>query len=281
MLGLGADRVRRVKTDEQGRMRPDHLAETLHLGRGPCIVCTQIGNVNTGSADPLTDIVALTRRRGAWLHVDAAFGLWAAASPTRRHVVAGVEAADSVATDGHKWLNVPYDTGIAFTAHPESHQRALTVPAHYIQMTPGERDPRAFTPDESRRARGVPVYAALRTLGRSGVRDLVERLCVHAERMAKKLSGHPRVRVLNDVVLNQVLVQLVAPPGDPRDDAAFTHDVVAGVQTDGTCWLGSTLWQGKRAMRISISNWSTTDMDIERAAAAILAVVERESRRGA
>ena len=278
MLGLGAERLHRVKTDAQGRMRTDHLAAVLQQGSGPCIVCTQIGNVNTGAADPLAEIAPLTRRRGAWLHVDAAFGLWAAASPSRRHLAAGVEQADSIATDGHKWLNVPYDSGLVFTAHPESHQGALVVPAHYIQMTAGERDARAFTPDESRRARGVTVYAALRTLGRRGVRELVERLCGHAERIADTLRRHIQVRVLNEVGLNQVLVQFVPRPGEACTEDEFTQQVVAGVQADGTCWLGSTVWQGTRAARISICNWSTTEEDIDRSAAAILRVVERSNR---
>ena len=192
----------------------------------------------------------------------------------------GVDQADSIATDAHEWLNVPYDSGIVLTAHPESHQRGLMVPAHYIQMTQGERDPRAFTPDESRRARGVAVYAALRTLGRRGVSELVERCCRHARRMAEALHQHVQVRLLNDVVLNQVLVQFVPLRGDLRDESAFTMEVVAGVQRDGTCWLGSTQWKGRRAMRISICNWSTTEPDIDRSAAAILRVVERLNIEG-
>lgn len=275
MLGLGGERLRRVDTDGQGRMRTDRLSELLRGATGPCVVCTQVGNVNTGAADPLAEIAPLTRSRGAWLHVDAAFGLWAAVSPSLRHLVAGVEQADSIATDGHKWLNVPYDSGIVFTAHPESHQRALLMPAHYIQMTPGERDPRAFTPDESRRARGVTMYAALRTLGRRGLRELVERCCAHARRMAATLRQHAQVRVLNEIVLNQVLVQFVPLASDPRDESAFTKEVVAGVQSDGTCWLGSTQWQGRRAARISICNWSTTEQDIDRSAAAILRTIEQ------
>ena len=275
MLGLGGERVRRVETDDQGRMRTDRLTELLRDSVGPCIVCAQVGNVNTGAADPIAQIAVLARRRGAWLHVDGAFGLWAAASPSLRHLVAGVERADSIATDGHKWLNVPYDSGIVLTAHPESHQRALMVPAHYIQMTAGERDPRAFTPDESRRARGVAVYAALRTLGKRGLRELVERCCSHARRIGAALQRHKQLRVLNDIVLNQVLVQFVPLPGDPREASAFTQDVVAGIQSDGTCWLGSTQWQGQRAARISICNWSTTEQDIDRSAAAILGVVEK------
>jgi glutamate/tyrosine decarboxylase-like PLP-dependent enzyme len=278
MVGFGDERVSRVETDGQGRLRPDRLAQVLEEENGPCIVCTQVGNVNTGATDGLSDIAPVVRRRGAWLHVDGAFGMWAAASPSLRHLVAGIEQADSVATDAHKWLNVPYDSGIVFTAHPESHQRALIVPAHYIQATKGERDPRAFTPDESRRARGIAVYAALRTLGRQGVQELVERCCSHARRMADALQLHPQVRVLNSVVLNQVLVKFVPLSGDPRDDAMFTEQVVAGVQAEGTCWFGATLWQGQRAARISICNWSTSAYDIDRSAAAILGVIDGANR---
>jgi glutamate/tyrosine decarboxylase-like PLP-dependent enzyme len=274
MLGLGDGRLRRVETDEQGRIRPDRLEELLASGTGPCVVCTQLGNVNTGACDPLTEIAAITRRRGAWLHVDGAFGMWAGAAESLRHLTAGIELTDSIATDAHKWLNVPYDSGIVFTAHPEAHCEALVVPAHYIAMSEGERDPRAFTPDESRRARGIPVYAALRALGRRGVAEMVERCCANAKRMAAALARHRQVRILNDVVLNQVLVQFLPPEGDPRDEAAFTDLVVDGIQKEGTCWLGATLWHGRRAARISISNWSTTAGDIDLSAAAILAVVD-------
>jgi glutamate/tyrosine decarboxylase-like PLP-dependent enzyme len=278
MLGLGDARVRRVETDSQGRMRADRLALALRSAGKSCLVCAQAGNVNTGATDPLATIAALTRDCGAWLHVDGAFGLWARASPEYREQVAGIERADSIAADGHKWLNLPYDSGLVFTAHPDAHRRALTISAHYIQLTPGERDPRVFTPDESRRARGVPVYAALRTLGRQGVADLVARYCGHAQRMAAALGRHPQVRILNEVVLNQVLVQFVPPAGDPRDAAAFTDRVVLGIQQEGTCWLGPTLWHGVRAARISICNWSTTESDIDRSAAAILAVIDQTNR---
>lgn len=280
MLGLGDGRLKQIETDAHGRMRPDRLARVLDEGTGPCIVCAQVGNVNTGGADPLNEIVPIVRRREGWLHVDGAFGAWAAASPSLRYLVEGMEQADSVATDAHKWLNVPYDSGIVFTAHPEAHQRALVVPAHYIQATEGERDPRSFTPDESRRARGVTVYAALRTLGRSGVRELVERCCSCARQIAGALQRHTQVRILNDVVLNQVLVQFVPLEGDSRDEAAFTNQVVAGIQEEGTCWLGSTQWHGQRAARISICNWSTSAQDIDRSAAAILAVIDRLNAGG-
>ena len=277
MLGLGAERVRRVQTDGQGRLRADHLRELLREGGAPCIVCAQIGNVNTGAADPIGEIAALTRQRGAWLHVDAAFGLWAATTPSRRHLTAGIEQADSLATDGHKWLNVPYDSGIVLTAHAASHQRALLVPAHYIQVTPGERDPRAFTPDESRRARALPIYAALRTLGLDGISDLVERCCTLATRMATRLSTDDRVRILNDVVLNQVLVQFRPAGADETAAADLTHKVIARVQDEGTCWAGGTKWHGQTAMRISVCNWSTTAADIDRSADAIIAALDSSS----
>jgi glutamate/tyrosine decarboxylase-like PLP-dependent enzyme len=278
MLGLGAERVRRVETDRQGRMRVDRLQQILRDRSGPCIVCAQIGNVNTGAADPVEDIAALTRERGAWLHVDGAFGLWAATSESRRHLTAGIGHADSIATDGHKWLNVPYDSGLVFTAHADAHQRALLMPAHYIQATPGERDPRAFTPDESRRARALPMYAALRVLGRDGVRDLIDRCCTLATRMAAALAAHASVQVLNDVVLNQVLVQFRPQHGDDEAAATLTRNVIAAVQDEGTCWAGGTKWHDQTAMRISISNWSTTEEDIDRSAAAILAAVDGPER---
>ena len=281
MLGLGAGRVHRIATDAQGRMRYDRLAERLRTVSGACIVCAQAGNVNTGAVDPIAEIAMLSRQHGAWLHVDGAFGLWAAASASRRHLVAGISEADSLATDAHKWLNVPYDCGIALTAHGDAHQRALLMPAHYIQGTPGERDPRAFTPDDSRRARAVPVYAARRALGRGGVRDLVDRCCALALRMAERLAAHDHIRLLNDVVLNQVLVQFRPPGSDDASAAALTPQVIARVQEDGTCWAGGTTWQGQPAMRISISNWSTTEKDIDDSAAAILAAVDVITRAAA
>ena len=270
MLGFGAERLRRVETDGQGRMRADRLRELLRDDAGPCLVCAQIGNVNTGAVDPIAEIASLARERRAWLHIDAAFGLWAAAAPSHRHLVSGIDQADSIATDGHKWLNVPYDSGIVLTAHPDAHQQALLMPAHYIQMTASERDPRAFVPDESRRARALPMYAALRALGRDGVAELVGRCCMLATRMATRLGTHECVHILNDVVLNQVLVQFRSPGSDDAAAAALTQQVIARVQQDGSCWAGGTKWRGQTAMRISVSNWSTTEEDIDRSAAAML-----------
>ncbi len=280
LLGLGSAMARRVATDDQGRMRVDELAQMLMEQRDrPCIICAQAGNVNTGAFDPIDAIADVARDRGAWLHVDGAFGLWACTSPALRSLVTGVARADSIATDAHKWLNVPYDSGIVFCAHPSSHCRAMSLAAAYIQETQVERDPHEFVPEESRRARAVPIYAALRFLGHEGLRELVERCCGLARRMADRLRGAPGVRILNDVVLNQVLVQFEpaqtgaepsGPPAASTDADAFTRTVIARVQQDGTCWLGGTSWHGKIAMRISIANWSTTDADIDRSAAAIL-----------
>ena len=271
LLGLGAMRARRVPTDAQGRMRASELARMLAESTGPCIVCAQAGNVNTGAFDPIEDIAELTRARGAWLHVDGAFGLWARTSPSLQSLTKGIEAADSIATDGHKWLNVPYDCGIILCAHPEAHRAAMSLAAAYIISDARERDPHEYVPEESRRARGVPVYAALRTLGRKGLRDLVERNCNQAQRMAERLATHPAVRILNDVVLNQVLVRFEDHLGDADE---LTRSVIASVQQEGTCWLGGTTWHGMAAMRISISNWSTTDDDIDRSASAILKMLQ-------
>jgi len=271
LLGLGAARVRRVPTDDQGRMRAEALARALDTGTGPCIVCAQAGNVNTGAFDPLLAISEAARRRGAWLHVDGAFGLWAATSPKLALLVAGVEQADSVATDGHKWLNVPYDCGIVFCAHPDSHRRAMSMSAAYIMESRAERDPHEYVPEESRRGRAVPVYAALRSIGRDGLRDLVERCCLLARRMASRLGEEPALHVLNDVCLNQVLVRLGSPSPDAGADAR-TKAMIERIQMDGTCWAGGTTWHGMAALRISVSNWSTTGSDIDRSAEAIVRV---------
>jgi glutamate/tyrosine decarboxylase-like PLP-dependent enzyme len=274
--GLGDRRVRRIPTDGQGRMRADALESAIAGGTGPCLICAQAGNVNTGAFDPLDAIADAARARGAWLHVDGAFGFWAAASPARRHLTAGLHRADSIATDAHKWLNVPYDCGIVCTAHPSSHRRAMTQGAAYIVESPTERDPHEFVPEESRRGRAVTVYAALRALGRDGLAGLVERNCRQAARMADRLRADPRVAILNDVVLNQVLARVSA---EGRDADALTRDVIARVQADGTCWLGGTTWHGLGAMRISISNWSTTDADIDISATAILDAVNEAMRQ--
>ena len=272
-LGLGRTRVVTVDSDGQGRMRLDELAVALPPTDGPTIVILQAGNVNTGSSDPLGPAIDLVRARcsTAWVHVDGAFGLWAAASPTRRGLIDGHANADSWATDGHKWLNVPYDSGYAFVRDPAAHAAAMSpATAAYIAYGETERDEFRWVPEYSRRARGFATYAALRSLGRSGVADLVDRCCTLAERMADALRrAGPGVEVLNDVVLDQVLVRFHLDDGGDAD--VRTREVIARVQADGTCWLGGTTWQGKAAMRISVINWSTTEADIDRSAAAILA----------
>jgi glutamate/tyrosine decarboxylase-like PLP-dependent enzyme len=266
LLGLGAERVTKVPADEQGRMRTDALARTLDALAGPTIVCAQAGNVNSGAFDPIDEIATITSAHGAWLHVDGAFGLWTAASPARAHLVKGIARADSVATDAHKWLNVPYDSGVVFTAHPASHRRAMTLSAAYIIESAKERDPHEFVPEESRRARAVPVYAAVRTMGRHGLGDLVERCCQFAARLANQLRADSRLAILNDVMLNQVLVRVTIGP----DPDAATRAMVDRLQQDGTCWASGTTWHGMAALRVSISNWSTTEADVDRTAAAII-----------
>jgi glutamate/tyrosine decarboxylase-like PLP-dependent enzyme len=275
LLGLGADTIVRIPSDDQGRMRADALASRLSSVDGPRIVCAQAGNVNTGASDPFDALAALTRANGAWLHVDGAFGLWAAASPARRLLVKGVALADSWTTDAHKWLNVPYDSGIAIVAHPSAHRAAMSQSAAYLTpASNAERDGMDWTPEASRRGRAVPIYAVFRALGRSGLADLVDRCCRLAAQIADRLSTRAGIRVLNEVVLNQVLVRFEA-----ADGANITPAVIDGVQRDGTCWCGPTGWQGQPAMRISVSNWSTTSADIDRSAAAILAVHERVNSR--
>jgi glutamate/tyrosine decarboxylase-like PLP-dependent enzyme len=258
MLGLGRERVVAVPVDGQGRLRPEALPP---LG-GPTIVCLQAGNVNTGAFDPAVPVIARAREAGAWVHVDGAFGLWAAAAPGRAHLTAGLADADSWATDAHKWLNVPYDSGLALVRDEAALRAAMGIAAAYLPEA-GVRDPADCTPELSRRARGVEVWAALRALGRSGLADLVERTCRHATRFAQGLAaaGH---RILNEVVLNQVLVSF--------GDDERTRRVIAALQAEGTCWCGGTVWQGQTAMRISVSSWATTEEDVERSLAAMLRV---------
>jgi glutamate/tyrosine decarboxylase-like PLP-dependent enzyme len=250
-----------VPADDQGRMIPAGLRCALEQAAGPVLVCAQAGEVNTGAFDPLGEVAALVRDRGqAWLHVDGAFGLWALASPALRSLADGADLADSWATDAHKWLNVPYDCGMAIVRDPAALSAALGLSAAYLQGS-GGRDSFAFTPEASRRARALPVYAALRSLGRRGVAALVERCCALARLAASELARCPSVEVLNDVVLNQVLL---------RVHGADTAAVIDRVRRDGTCWLGGTSWRGEPAIRFSVSNWSTTEDDIRRSAAAVI-----------
>jgi glutamate/tyrosine decarboxylase-like PLP-dependent enzyme len=259
LLGLGRSRVIRVPVDSQGRMR----AEAFPHLTGPAIVCTQAGNVNTGSYDPIAEVCEVAHASGAWVHVDGAFGLWAAAVPALAHLTTGIDQADSWATDFHKWLNVPYDSGLALVRDADALRAAMAVTAEYLPTASPHRNPSDFTPELSRRARGVEVWAALHSLGRQGVIDLVQRTCAHARRLAEGLQS-AGYRVLNEVVLNQVLVAF--------GEAEQTQRVISGIQNDGTCWCGGTVWQGQTAMRISVSSWATTEHDVERTLEAILRV---------
>lgn len=265
LLGLGRERVVSVPVDGQGRMRADAFPEL----NGPAIVCLQAGNVNTGAFDPASVICKLAHQAGAWVHVDGAFGLWAAASDKHAHLAQGFAEADSWATDAHKWLNVPYDCGLAFVRHPEALRAAMSLSAAYLPAE-GVREPMHYTPEASRRARGIEVWAALRALGRKGLSELIERACRHATRFAEGLrqAGY---QVLNDVELNQVLVSF--------GDEETTRRVIAGIQADGTCWCGGTVWQGHTAMRISVSSWATTEEDVERSLAAMLRIARHETGR--
>ena len=262
LLGLGTAAIEVLPADDEGRMEVEPLREALADANGPTIVCAQLGNVNTGAFDPLPEIADAAERAGAWLHVDGAFGMWAAASPELRRLCAGVERADSWATDAHKWLNVPYDSGLAFCAHPDSHRAAISVYADYLIHDDGDRrDQMDWTPEFSRRARGFPIYAALRSLGRSGVAELVEGCCAGARRFAERLGAEDGIEILNDVVLNQVLVRIV--------DGPTTDEVMRLVRESGEAWIAGTQWRGESAMRISVSNWRTTAADVDRAVEAI------------
>jgi glutamate/tyrosine decarboxylase-like PLP-dependent enzyme len=264
LLGMGRERVVRVPTDGQGRMRADALPPLDEM----TIVCLQAGNVNTGAFDPAAEVIPQAKSAGAWVHVDGAFGLWAAASPDYRRWVEGYSGAESWATDAHKWLNVPYDCGVVFVREARHLYDAMAVGAAYL--VEGTRDPAHYTPDFSRRARGVEVWAALRGLGRVGLADLIARTCRHARRFAEGLRA-AGFEVLNEPVLNQVLVSF--------GDAEATRRVIAAIQAEGTCWCGGTVWQGRTAMRISVSSWATTAEDVERSLEVMIRV-GREHARG-
>jgi glutamate/tyrosine decarboxylase-like PLP-dependent enzyme len=263
LIGLGEKRVHTIEVDDQGRMRADKIPAL----KGPAIFCAQAGNIDSGAFDPLDEICDRAQDINAWVHVDGAFGLWAMASSQFSEQCKGIDRADSWATDAHKWLNVPYDCGLAFVRDASALKNAMAITAAYLVTESTERNPSDYTPELSRRARGVEVWATLRTLGRSGVADLIERCCRHARTFADGLSK-AGYEVLNDVVLNQVLVSF--------GDREKTLSVVHAIQEDGTCWCGSTVWQGRTAMRISVSNWSTTDDDV----AASLDAMIRSARHG-
>ncbi len=265
LLGFGKGRVQIVPADSQGRMKPSLLPRVS----GPAIVCVQAGNVNTGACDPIGEICDIAHQMGAWVHVDGAFGLWAAVSSLRKHLVEGVARADSWATDAHKWLNVPQDSGIAIVKDAEALGRSMSIAAaYYPPDADAKRQPMQWGPESSRRARVVEIWAALRSLGKQGVADLIDRCCQHAATFAEALRAGG-CEVLNDVVLNQVLVSF-------GDDEINTR-VIDAVQAEGTCWCGGTVWRGRKAMRISVSSWATTDLDVNRSVAAILKIAADQS----
>jgi glutamate/tyrosine decarboxylase-like PLP-dependent enzyme len=269
LLGLGAPQV--VASDSQGRLLPGALRDALD--EGPAIVCAQAGEVNTGAFDPLPEIADACQAAGAWLHVDGAFGIWAAVSPPLRHLVAGLERADSWTTDAHKWLNVPYDSGIVLCAHPESHRAAMTTTASYLIQDEGERrvrDQVDWVPEFSRRARGFAVYAALRSLGRRGLTELVERCCDAASRFATAIVEIEGVELVNEVVLNQVLFRFES---DERTD-----EVLRRVQEGGRVWMSGTTWDGRKAIRFSVSNWQTGDAEVDLAVSAFHDAYSQRSR---
>jgi glutamate/tyrosine decarboxylase-like PLP-dependent enzyme len=264
MLGFGAGEPIRVAVDDQGRIKSDAMQRALADVDGPTIVCAQAGNVNTGGSDPFRALITAAHGRGAWVHVDGAFGLWANAVPELRAQLDGIEDADSWTTDAHKWLNVPYDSGLAIVAHPAPHRAAMSLRASYLlRGADEERVGMDWVPESSRRARVIPLYALCRALGRDGIQQMVRRNCTLAQRMARALKREPGVEILNDVVLNQVLVRF-------GDADALTREVIRQVQAEGTCWVGGAVWHGREVMRISVSNWSTTDADIDASAAAIV-----------
>ncbi|MDB4912458.1 MAG: Pyridoxal-dependent decarboxylase [Gemmatimonadetes bacterium] len=259
VVGLGRNRVVKVPVDSHGRMRVDAMPRI----DGPTIICVQAGNVNTGAFDPIGDVCDIAHASGAFVHVDGAFGLWARASKELAHLGAGIERADSWATDCHKWLNVPYDSGVAFVRDRDAMRAAMSITAEYLPTDSAVRNPSDFTPELSRRARGVDVWAALASLGREGVDELVTRHCRQARRFAERLSA-AGFEILNDVVLNQVLVAF--------GDAERTRRIITAIQDEGTCWAGITVWQGRTAMRISVISWATTDADVERSADAMIRI---------
>jgi glutamate/tyrosine decarboxylase-like PLP-dependent enzyme len=266
LLGFGRGRVLIVPADSQGRMKPAEIRQVP----GPVIVCAQMGNVNTGACDPVGEICDVAHSMGAWVHVDGAFGLWAATAPARRHLVDGIARADSWATDAHKWLNVPQDSGIAIVREPEALRHAMSITAAYYPDPHNKREPMQWGPDSSRRARAVEIWAALRSLGADGVADLIERTCNHAARFAMELRA-AGYEILNDVVLNQVLVSF--------GDEEKTKRIINAIQAEGTCWCGGTVWKGRKAMRISVSSWATTEADVARSLDAMLRIAATESRR--
>ena len=267
LVGLGSAGIIYVDSDDQGRMIPAALERAMAATSGPTIVCAQSGNVNTGAFDPIHELEPMVHARGAWLHVDGAFGLWAAVSKSLAHHLRGVAEADSWTVDGHKWLNVPYDSGFVIVAHPAAHRAAMSQTAEYLlRGGDEEREGQDWTPEASRRARGNAVYAAIRSLGRSGIEQMIDRCCACARVIATALGKEAGIEVLNDVVLNQVLVRFRSSSGEN-----VTASVGQRIQQDRICWAGGTQWRGEPALRISVSGWKTTEDDARTSAAAIIA----------
>lgn len=269
-LGLGHDRVVRLATDDQGRIQVRQFADAIGKVKGAAIVILQAGQINTGAFDHFGEIIPLARKAGAWVHVDGAFGLWARANPATAHLAEGIEQADSWATDGHKWLQTPYDSGYAIVRHELAHRRALTIAASYLPMTAeGERDPSHYVPELSRRARGFATWAVIKHLGRQGIAAMVQRHCDVARHMAKLLAAETGIMVVNDVVLNQVIVRFGAGEADEKADA-LTRATIARIQADGECFAGGAVWRAKQVMRLSVIGWTTDIAEAERAARAII-----------
>ena len=275
LLGVGTDAIQYVGTDNMGRLRPGALAEALQrLGPAPTVVWLQAGDLNTGVFDPFAEACAVARDAGAWVHVDGAFGLWAATSARYRHLLAGVEQADSWATDGHKWLNLPFDSGLVFVAHAAAHRAAFAQDASYSVPHEDLRNQKDWNPEWSRRGRGFPAYAAIRALGRAGIAEIVERCCAHAQRLVHGIGGLPGAEVVAAPVINQGLVRFLGPDGN-HDRA--TDEVIRAIQRKGVAWFGGATWNGMRVMRISVCNWSTTDRDIEQAVASVADVLRERA----
>jgi glutamate/tyrosine decarboxylase-like PLP-dependent enzyme len=257
LLGMGSERVTKVPTDKMGRMAVDKIPKL----NGPTIICVQAGDVNSGCVDPIDEIIDKFKSEDVWIHVDGAFGLWVLVSSKHKHLAKGIGKADSWSVDAHKWLNVPYDSGVALVRNAEALRSAMSISTAYLKSTPGKRQPHEFTPELSRRARGVEIWTAIASLGRQGIAEIVERCCAHAQKAARRLTD-AGYRVLNDVVINQVLVSFGS---DEK-----TEKVIKAIQEDGTCWCGGTRWKGQTAMRISICSWATTDEDMDKSLDAMI-----------
>ncbi len=261
MLGLGSERLTKIPTDKMGRMLIDKIPQPI----GPTIICVQAGDVNTGCFDPVDEIITKFKSDDVWIHVDGAFGLWVLVSSKYKHLGIGIEKADSWSVDAHKWLNVPYDSGVALVKNAEALRSAMSISTSYLKSTPGKRQPNEYTPELSRRARGVEIWTAIASLGRQGIAQIVERCCAHAQKAAKRLT-EAGYKILNDVVINQVLVSFGS---DEK-----TQAVIKAIQEDGTCWCGGTTWKGQTAMRISISSWATTVEDMDKSLDAMIRIAK-------